>query len=129
MLMERIVSSENSIRALERVEKNKGSQGVDEMPATFLRQHLHENWHQIRQELLSGTYKPQPVRRVEIPKPGGGKRKLGIPTVSFNKQSLKNSLTSMTQPFQRTATVSDREGELMTLCRKRAVISKKGIDG
>lgn len=100
MLMKRVVSNENVIRAAERVVKNKGSHGVDGMDVKYLQTHLHENWRQIRQELLEGTYQPLPVRRVEIPKPGGGKRKLGIPTVTdrFIQQSISQVLTAIYDP-------------------------------
>ena len=70
------------LQALKRVEKNKGSHGVDMMPVQNLRQHIVENWLTIKEQILMGTYKPQPVRRVEIPKPDGGVRLLGIPTVT-----------------------------------------------
>lgn len=70
------------LQALKRVEKNKGSHGVDMMPVQNLRQHIVENWLTIKKQILMGTYKPQPVRRVEIPKPDGGVRLLGIPTVT-----------------------------------------------
>lgn len=100
MLMKRVVSNENVLRAAERVVKNKGSHGVDGMDVKYLHTHLHENWRQIRQKLLEGTYQPQPVRRVEIPKPGGGKRKLGIPTVTdrFIQQSIAQVLTTIYDP-------------------------------
>ena len=82
MLMSQILSRENMLQALKRVEKNKGSHGVDMMPVQNLRQHIVENWLTIKKQILMGTYKPQPVRRVEIPKPDGGVRLLGIPTVT-----------------------------------------------
>lgn len=82
MLMSQILSRENMLQALKRVEKNKGSHGVDMMPVQNLRQHIVENWLTIKEQILMGTYKPQPVRRVEIPKPDGGVRLLGIPTVT-----------------------------------------------
>ena len=80
-LMEEVVERENLKEALKRVKANKGSPGVDGMTVHALPDHLKEHWPAIRAQLLSGTYKPQPVRRVEIPKPDGGVRKLGIPTV------------------------------------------------
>lgn len=89
-LMEEIIHAENVRKALDRVEGNKGSAGIDKMGADKLRDHLKENWLTVRQQLLSGTYQPKPVRKVEIPKPGGGKRQLGIPTVldRFIQQSI-----------------------------------------
>jgi RNA-directed DNA polymerase len=63
------------------VKSNKGSAGIDGMTVEQLPEHLKEHWPAIREQLLAGTYKPQPVKRVEIPKPDGGVRQLGIPTV------------------------------------------------
>jgi hypothetical protein len=80
-LMEAVVANENLVKALKRVESNKGAAGIDNRDVTVLRLHLKEQWPQIKAELLSGTFKPSPVKRLEIPKPGGGIRKLGIPTV------------------------------------------------
>lgn len=79
--MEEVCERDNCKRALARVKANKGSAGVDGMTVGELADFLREHWPAIREQLLSGTYKPQPVRRVEIPKPDGGMRKLGIPTV------------------------------------------------
>ena len=80
-LMEEICERENCKQALARVKANKGSPGVDGMTVHKLAGLLRQHWPAIREQLLSGTYKPQPVNRVEIPKPDGGVRKLGIPTV------------------------------------------------
>jgi RNA-directed DNA polymerase len=80
-LMEEVCGRENCKQALKRVKANKGSAGVDGMTVQQLPEYLKQHWPAIREQLLSGTYKPQPVRRVEIPKPDGGMRKLGIPTV------------------------------------------------
>jgi len=80
-LMEEVCERENCLQALKRVKSNKGSAGIDGMTVDALTVHLKEHWPAIREQLLSGTYKPQPVRRVEIPKPDGGVRQLGIPTV------------------------------------------------
>ncbi len=80
-LMEEVCERENCKQALARVKANKGSPGVDRMTVHDLSAHLKQHWPIIREHLLSGTYKPQPVKRVEIPKPDGGVRKLGIPTV------------------------------------------------
>ena len=79
--MEEVCERENLKAALRRVKDNKGSPGVDGMTVNELPDYLKQHWSTIRDQLLNGTYKPQPVRRVEIPKPGGGgSRKLGIPT-------------------------------------------------
>jgi len=80
-MMEEVCERENCKQALARVKANKGSPGVDGMTVHKLAGHLRQHWPAIREQLLSGTYKPQPVKRVEIPKPDGGVRKLGIPTV------------------------------------------------
>ncbi len=80
-LMEAIISRGNMMAAHSRVVANKGAPGVDEMPVTALKGYLQQEWPRIREELLAGKYRPQPVLKVEIPKPGGGTRMLGIPTV------------------------------------------------
>jgi RNA-directed DNA polymerase len=80
-VMEEVCERENLKRALQRVKSNKGSPGIDGMKVTEMPGYLKQHWPAIREQLLSGTYMPQPVRRVEIAKPDGGVRKLGIPTV------------------------------------------------
>src|SRR5438876_6288787 len=80
-LLEAILSRENMMAALRRVVTNKGAPGIDAMSVEDLRSHLATHWPRIKEELLAGRYRPAPVRGVEIPKPGGGVRLLGIPTV------------------------------------------------
>ena len=80
-MMERVCERANLQAALKRVKKNKGSAGIDGMTVTELSDYLRANWLRLREQLLSGTYQPSPVRRHAIPKPGGGERELGIPTV------------------------------------------------
>lgn len=80
-MLERILSKENVTKALHRVQMNKGACGVDGMKASELQSYLNQAWVFLKVELLDGTYQPQAVRRVEIPKPNGGIRLLGIPTV------------------------------------------------
>src|SRR6202023_265541 len=80
-LMEEACEWENYTQALKRVTANKGKPGIDGMTVEELPGYLKEHWLTIREQLLTGSYRPQPVRRVEIPKPDGGMRKLGIPTV------------------------------------------------
>jgi RNA-directed DNA polymerase len=80
-VMEEVCGRENCLRALRRVKANKGSPGIDGMKVSELPGYLKQHWPAIREQLLNGTYKPQPVRRVEIAKPDGGVRQLGIPTV------------------------------------------------
>ncbi|PQP34958.1 group II intron reverse transcriptase/maturase [Desulfobacteraceae bacterium SEEP-SAG9] len=79
--MELILLGENLQRALKRVKQNKGAAGVDHMGTEQLHGHLKQHWASIKQQLLEGTYQPQPVKRVEIPKSDGSRRMLGIPTV------------------------------------------------
>ncbi len=81
-LLEEILERGNLKKALKRVQSNKGAPGIDGVTVEQLPDYLREHWPTMREELLEGTYKPQPVRRVEIPKPNGGIRKLGIPTVA-----------------------------------------------
>ena len=79
--LERILSTNNVVSAMKRVISNKGSHGVDGMTVYELKQFLNMNWSNIIEDILNDEYKPMPVRRVEIPKPNGGTRLLGIPTV------------------------------------------------
>jgi RNA-directed DNA polymerase len=81
LLMEAVCERRNCKQALAQVKRNKGSAGIDGMTVEQLPAYLKQHWLTIRAQLISGTYKPQPVKRVEIPKPDGGMRKLGIPTV------------------------------------------------
>ena len=80
-LMEEVCERENLRKALKRVQMNRGSSGIDGMTVRELPGHLKKHWPVFREQLLKGTYQPKPVKRVEIPKPDGGMRKLGIPTV------------------------------------------------
>lgn len=80
-LLERILSRNNMITALHQVKKNKGSAGIDGMTVDDLKPYLQSAWPQIKEEILDGKYIPNPVKRITIPKPGGGERLLGIPTV------------------------------------------------
>jgi RNA-directed DNA polymerase len=80
-LMEQVIERANLFRALKQVIRNGGSPGIDGMTVDELPEYLKENWSSLRETLLQGAYQPKPVKRTEIPKPQGGKRKLGIPTV------------------------------------------------
>ena len=80
-LMEKVCERENLERAWQRVRGNKGAPGVDGMTIDDAKSYLREHWPDIRSQLLAGAYRPQPVKRVEIPKPDGGVRKLGVPCV------------------------------------------------
>jgi RNA-directed DNA polymerase len=100
-LIEAVVERKNMVKALQRVEGNNGAAGVDEMTVAQLRAHLKEQWPQIKVALLEGRYEPQPVRRVEIPKPGGrGMRQLGIPTVRDRliQQAIHQVLSPLFDP-------------------------------
>lgn len=99
-LMEEAVEEENLARALRRVMANKGSPGVDSMTTKELPEHLDRQWDQIRAALLAGSYKPQPVRAADIPKPSGGTRTLGIPTAldRLIGQMLLQVLTPILEP-------------------------------
>ena len=77
--MEEVCRRDNLVAAMNRVIANKGSPGVDGMTVKKLPDYLRRQWPAIRERLLEGTYSPQPVKRVEIPKPDGGVRKLGVP--------------------------------------------------
>jgi RNA-directed DNA polymerase len=98
--MEEIVERENLKEALRRVKANKGGPGVDGITFGQIDDHLKQHWPAIREQLLNGTYRPQPVKRVEIPKPDGGVRKLGIPTVldRFIQQAVLQVLQQRWDP-------------------------------
>src|SRR5436190_13135065 len=99
-LMEAVVARENLLDAYSRVMSNKGAAGVDGMPVEDLLPYLQEHWAQIKESLLNGTYQPQAVRCVEIPKPSGGVRQLGIPTVvdRLIQQALHQVLSPLYEP-------------------------------
>ena len=95
-LLEAALDSRNLKAALKRVKGNKGSPGIDGMTVTELPDYLRENWARLREEILAGSYQPQPVRRQSIPKSGGGMRELGIPTVL--DRFLQQALLQVLQP-------------------------------
>jgi RNA-directed DNA polymerase len=100
-LMEEVCGRENCQQALRRVKRNKGGPGVDGMTVRDLPGHLKQHWTTIREQLLKGTYRPQPVKRVEIDKPdGSGVRKLGVPTVldRFIQQAVLQVLQKRWDP-------------------------------
>ena len=99
--MDEVVREENCALALQAVTRNKGAAGIDRMKTTELESHLQANGEKIKAKLLAGTYVPTPVRRVEIPKPSGGTRMLGIPTVQdrFIQQLLLQVLTPIFDPM------------------------------
>ena len=100
MVMEQVVGHKNLLNALKRVESNKGAPGVDGLEVKDLRVYLGEHWQRIKTELLAGEYRPIAVRRVDIPKHGGGTRMLGIPTAldRFIQQAVLQVLTPIFNP-------------------------------
>jgi RNA-directed DNA polymerase len=111
-LMELVVDRQNCLAALKRVKANKGSPGIDGMTVNELPAYLRLQWPRLREELLAGRYQPQPVRRVAIPKPGGGERELGIPTVldRFIQQVLLQILQPRFDPTFSEASYGFRPG-------------------
>ena len=99
-LMEAALTRGNLQAALKRVKQNKGSPGIDGMTVEDLPDHLRVHWPSLREQLLAGTYQPQPVRRHVIPKSGGGERELGIPTVldRFIQQAILQILQPRFDP-------------------------------
>jgi RNA-directed DNA polymerase len=99
-MMEEVCERENRREALKRVRANKGSPGIDGMTVDELPEYLEQHWPAIRGQLLSGTYEPKPVTRMEIPKLDGGMRKLGIPTVldRFVQQAVQQVLQKQWDP-------------------------------
>jgi RNA-directed DNA polymerase len=110
--MEAVVERSNLLKALEQVQRNKGAPGIDGMTIAKLTPYLKEHWPAIRAQLLEGSYKPQPVRRVEIPKASGGKRALGIPTVldRFIQQAVMQVLQAAWDPIFSEASFGFRPG-------------------
>ena len=100
-LMEAVVEKQNMTQAYRRVMSNKGAAGIDEIPVEDLLDYLNQHWSRLKEELLTGSYHPQAVRIVEIPKPSGGIRKLGIPTVidRLIQQALLQVLTPVFDPY------------------------------
>jgi group II intron reverse transcriptase/maturase len=96
-LLERVLKRENMLNALKRVQRNGGAPGVDGMTVEELPEHLKAHWPSIRRKLEEGRYQPSPVRRVEIAKPDGGVRQLGIPTVidRLIQQAMQQELSPL----------------------------------
>jgi RNA-directed DNA polymerase len=112
-LLEQMVAAANMRAALKRVEQNKGAAGVDEMTVKQLRPFLLTHWPSLKEALLSGTYRPLPVKRVEIPKPTGGIRSLGIPSVvdRLIQQAMLQVLTPLFDPHFSPASYGFRPGK------------------
>ena len=99
-LIERLVERKNMMKAYSKVMRNKGAAGVDKMSVESLNAYLKENWSEIREQLVSGEYMPKPVMEVEIPKPDGGTRRLGVPTVldRLIQQAIHQILSPVFEP-------------------------------
>jgi len=108
---EEILDIRNVTKALKQVTANKGAGGIDGMQTDELRDYLNVNWQTLRKSILEGSYKPQPVRKVEIPKPQGGTRMLGIPTVidRLLQQSIAQWLREQYEPEFSTYSYGFRE--------------------
>jgi RNA-directed DNA polymerase len=111
-LMEKACERQNLLAALKRVRQNAGSPGIDGMTVEELPAHLRVHWRRLREDLLAGRYQPQPVKRVAIPKRGGGERELGIPTVldRFIQQALLQVLQPLFDPTFSDASYGFRPG-------------------
>lgn len=111
-LFEQVLSRENMIDAWKRVKANKGAAGIDNMPVDDFMAYARKHWNKIRSALCAGTYQPLPVKRVEIPKPTGGTRPLGIPTVidRLIQQAISQVLTPIFDPGFSEASFGFRPG-------------------
>lgn len=100
-LLEKILDKKNMNEAYKKVCANKGAGGVDGMKLSELDEYIRENWDSIKEQIRKRSYTPQPVRRVEIPKPNGSKRKLGIPTVMDRviQQGIAQVISPMSEPI------------------------------
>ena len=131
-LMEEVCGRENCKQAWKRVKANKGSAGVDGMTVQQLPEYLRQHWPAIREQLLSGAYKPQPVRRVEIPKPDGGVRKLGIPVAvdRLVQQAILQVLNPILDPTFSNSSYGFRPGRdaHMALEQARKYVAQEGHD-
>lgn len=127
-LMEKVCERQNLQAALKRVRQNAGSPGIDGMTVEELPNHLRAHWLRLREDLLAGRYQPQPVRRVTIPKPGGGERELGIPTVldRFIQQALLQVLQPLFDPTFSDVSYGFRPGRSArdTVCRAQAYVQE-----
>jgi RNA-directed DNA polymerase len=124
-MLEEILDIRNVQKAFKQVTANKGAGGIDGMQTDELRDYLNANWQTLRKEILEGNYKPQPVRKVEIPKPQGGTRMLGIPTVKDRllQQAIAQWLSPKNEEgFSNPATGSDRGAMLIRRCCRRKSI-------
>ena len=126
-LMEKVCERQNLQAALKRVRENAGSDGIDGMTVEELPNHLRVHWPRLREDLLAGRYQPQPVKRVTIPKPGGGERELGIPTVldRFIQQDLLGVLQPLFAPSRMRAMALGPDGVRTKRCVARKPTCRK----
>jgi RNA-directed DNA polymerase len=127
-LMDAVVERGNLWLAYQRVAENKGAAGVDELAVSELKEHLKRHWPTIRARLLADAYQPAPVRRVDIPKPQGGIRTLGIPTVvdRLIQQALHQVLQPIFEPTFSEASYGFRPGRNahQALCQAREYVAQ-----
>ena len=127
-LLERILSKANLVMAWKRVKANHGAPGIDGVSIEQFPDHTRALWFRIRQSLLAGTYQPLPVRRVEIPKPTGGMRPLGIPTVldRLIQQAIAQVLSPIFDPIFSESSFGFRPGRSAhhAVCKAREYIRK-----
>jgi retron-type reverse transcriptase len=122
-LLEKILDRNNLNMAFKRVKSNKGSHGIDGMKVDELLQYLIENGENLRQNILEGTYRPNPVRRVEIPKPDGGIRLLGIPTVI--DRMIQQATAQILSPIFEKTFSDNSYGFRPNRCTQQAVLKAK----
>ena len=122
-LLAQALASANMGAAWKRVKSNRGSAGVDGLSIAETADELSAHWSRIRASLLDGSYRPAPVRRVQIPKPDGGVRELGIPTVTARRSSkpcCKSCSPELTRRSPNTVMASDRDAVRTTRCSKHS---------
>ncbi len=124
-LMEQILSRDNLNKAYLQVVRNKGAEGVDGMKYTELKKYLEKNGEELKEQMRTRKYKPQPVRRVEIPKPDGGIRNLGVPTVTdrFVQQAIAQVLT----PIYEKQFHDHSYGFRLNRCAQQAIMTALGM--
>ena len=126
-LWEQFMARENLVLALRRVEQNAGAPGIDGMSTKELRPWLKDHWPEIRSQLDAGTYRPQPVRRVMIPKPSGGQRMLGVPAAIDRVicQAIAQVLTPIFDPHFHPCSFGYRPGALAaSRCRAGTTVHR-----
>ena len=130
-LMEQVVAEENLRRALAAVKRNHGAAGIDGMTRDQLESHFRRHGEKIRAKLVAGDWTPSPVRRVEIPKPSGGKRRLGIPTGMDRlvQQALLQVLQPIFEPLFSESSWGFRPGRSCARCAARGAGIRPGGPG